>query len=303
MSPLGLDLSQSCWPSSPKALRSAIERVLAATAKRQFRYASLLREGYIRLLAIDVGTGEDQICTRLVTYPLESAPEYVALSYTWGDLNDTLEILCHGQQLSITRNLRAALSRLRDQCSCDCECLHVDGIDMGVRYLWVDAICINQSDVVEKTEQVRLMARIFNKASWAIGWLGEKESAAEEGIRLMKQLQDIFDLEVWRDPNTQSDKPAYHNLKAEDLIALGVPGGFEPAWDSLVSLWELKWFSRIWIVQELLCAQDFVFLYGNKFLSAVGLLRVARIFYNNLDLGSVFAARFRPIIPKRGPAR
>jgi hypothetical protein len=152
---------------------------------------------------------------------------------------------------------------------------------MGTRYLWVDAICINQLDMVEKTEQVRLMAHIYNQALLVIGWLGEKECATEEGLKLMKRLQDTLDLRVWKDSDTKSEKREYWDVNIEDLLAHGLPDTIEPAWDSLVSLWELKWFSRIWVVQEILSAQDFVFLYGDEYLSGIDLLRVGLMFFNN----------------------
>jgi hypothetical protein len=130
MESLGLHLSRHCWPSSPEILRSAVEKALVVTAGKQFRYTSLLQEGHIRLLAVDIGSGNDQICTRLVTYPLDVTPDYIALSCTWGDPDDTCRVLCHGQQLSITRNLQAALWRLRDMLSSVRKWFHVNGIDM-----------------------------------------------------------------------------------------------------------------------------------------------------------------------------
>jgi hypothetical protein len=94
----------------------------------------------------------------------------------------------------------------------------------------------NQFDVVEKTEQVTLKAHIYNQASWVIDWLGEKESVAEEGLLLMKQLQSIFELRVWRDSETQSEKVVYQDLRGEDLLALGVWDRFESAWFCWISL-------------------------------------------------------------------
>ena len=62
--PLGLHSSQHCWPSSPEILISAIEKALAAMARKQFRYTSLLQEGYIRLLALEVGSGDNLYLSR-----------------------------------------------------------------------------------------------------------------------------------------------------------------------------------------------------------------------------------------------
>ncbi|KAH8591241.1 heterokaryon incompatibility protein-domain-containing protein, partial [Bisporella sp. PMI_857] len=77
-------------------------------------------------------------------------PKYEALSYTWGS-----EIVRHGvsidmKDFKIGQNLFDALRHLRDP-------LHS-------RTLWVDAICINQSDVHEKNHQIGIMPFIYMRA-------------------------------------------------------------------------------------------------------------------------------------------
>ena len=87
----------------------------------------------------------------------------------------------------------------------------------------------NQLDMVEKTEQVSLMAHIYSQALWVIGWLGEKESATEEGLKLMKRLQDTFDLRVWKDSDPKREKREYWGVNFEDLLAHGLPDTIELA--------------------------------------------------------------------------
>lgn len=87
------------------------------------------------------------ICGLLETARLDDVPKYMALSYMWGDENDTLPISLAGTEVQTTRNLVHAL-------------LHIQG-DTEVVTLWVDAICINQKDAAEKTAQVLQMRRIY----------------------------------------------------------------------------------------------------------------------------------------------
>lgn len=94
-----------------------------------------------------------EISTELVFYPLDSAPDFVALSYVWGDSHDTYRIRCQGQQLFVTRNLRDTLWRIKESIPHNPEECYVKGIDADTMYLWVDAVCINQVDVAEKTRQ------------------------------------------------------------------------------------------------------------------------------------------------------
>ncbi|KAH6666810.1 heterokaryon incompatibility protein-domain-containing protein, partial [Halenospora varia] len=83
---------------------------------------------------------------------------YEALSYAWGDPTPVCSIHCNGVDIGIAHELATALEYLRPQ--------------TGKRYLWVDALCINQGDLSEKARQVKNMLRIFEKADSIIAWLG-----------------------------------------------------------------------------------------------------------------------------------
>ncbi|KAF2423735.1 heterokaryon incompatibility, partial [Tothia fuscella] len=85
--------------------------------------------------------------------------EYDALSYTWGTEDKTETILCNGVELPITANLFQALRMLRPSAK-------------ERRYLWVDAICINQADESEKSDQVWNMLHIYQTARKVMAWLG-----------------------------------------------------------------------------------------------------------------------------------
>lgn len=91
--------------------------------------------------------------------------EFAALSYTWGDANDTLLITIGGCSFQATRNLIAALHRLQE--------------DQKTVTLWIDAICIQQSNNDEKSWQIQLMKDIYEKATTTVVWLGEDPESAE----------------------------------------------------------------------------------------------------------------------------
>jgi hypothetical protein len=84
--------------------------------------------------------------------------EYDVLSYTWEAQQCSQHIFCNDALLPVTDNLFEALMALR----------HIHG-DL---YLWVDAICINQNDPVEKATQVRNMLMIYQKATKVCGLAG-----------------------------------------------------------------------------------------------------------------------------------
>jgi hypothetical protein len=89
---------------------------------------------------------------------------YEALSYAWGDVTPVMAILLEGQSVLITKNLHSALSDLRYK---DKE-----------HTLWTDALCINQSDLAERTHQVSLMSSVYGRAAIVVIWLGMLGTAA-----------------------------------------------------------------------------------------------------------------------------
>ncbi|KAF2791852.1 HET-domain-containing protein, partial [Melanomma pulvis-pyrius CBS 109.77] len=115
-----------------------------------------------RLIYLHPGGFNDCIyCTIYHANILEKQPqtEYTALSYVWGDATQTQSIQLGYHQLpTITTNLERALRHLRDRTS--------------ERILWVDAICINQSDWEERLSQVEQMSSVYEKAVEVRIWLG-----------------------------------------------------------------------------------------------------------------------------------
>jgi len=92
----------------------------------------------------------DTICCTSETHNLEDAPDHKALSYCWGIKEETVAIKLQMNDWQITTNLYAALKTIRQE-------------DKSVM-LWMDAICINQDDIIEKNHQIRLIGEIFESA-------------------------------------------------------------------------------------------------------------------------------------------
>src|SRR5438034_6605365 len=108
--------------------------MMAACAK--YTYEPLnSADNEIRLITLRAGdTGHTIVCS-LSHFPLHDAPSYRALSYTWGNTADIRSILLNGQKVSVTANLEDAL-RAMQQVTED-------------SYFWIDALCINQDDLLE----------------------------------------------------------------------------------------------------------------------------------------------------------
>lgn len=88
----------------------------------------------------------------------QNRPKYEALSYVWGSPKGDRPILCESKEIFITENCEAALRQLRHQ--------------YRRRLLWIDAICIDQSHVPERNQQVEMMRFIYREADHVRVWLG-----------------------------------------------------------------------------------------------------------------------------------
>lgn len=109
---------------------------------------------------------ESDIHCELFTVSLDSGPYYNALSYVWGYAGDTSTIILNEHPFTITKNLKAALRSLRSP-------YH------EVR-IWVDAVCINQGDDMERTHQVELMCDIYRSTKRTFVWLGDLERSSTD---------------------------------------------------------------------------------------------------------------------------
>ena len=194
-------------------------------------YRPLLGSTAIRLLALKPGPPGSLIQCSLLYFDRmsQSLPAYEAISYAWGVPSDTLEISCHGHVVQITRSLCAMLERIRcpDQ----------------VRYVWADALCINQKDPQELSQQVSIMRDIYRSAHRVLVWLGhDLQLKAHEAFALCCTI-----VERWRIP---PDKPIVDGFaEYTGMISTANEGELDrfpsvsaKVWDALALLFNLPWF-------------------------------------------------------------
>ncbi|GKZ18502.1 hypothetical protein AbraIFM66951_003382 [Aspergillus brasiliensis] len=112
----------------------------------------------------------------LEVVPLDEAPDFEALSYTWGDVTVTADITVADCIVGIPTNLEACLRALRHPTQ--------------ERVCWIDYLCINQKDITgEKERQILLMGQIYTSASRVIAWLGESNPDIEEAVAYFNARQ------------------------------------------------------------------------------------------------------------------
>jgi hypothetical protein len=139
-----------------------------------YRYDALNAElGEIRLLKLLPGEFSSEIHLQLITQPLTETVQlrYDALSYTWGSTQTSALVFVGENTLDITQSLAEALPYLR----------YPD----KSRVLWIDAMCINQRDIVERSQQVKRMAMIYSKAERVVVWLGLESNDTPSRIGML----------------------------------------------------------------------------------------------------------------------
>ena len=123
----------------------------------------------------------------LLSSYVESKIPYTTLSYAWGptyedDSHLSDFIVCEGRRLKVTPNLKQALTRIRKlESNLSSERQAKGSMDPAesspatYHVIWIDSLCINQADLVERSEQVRMMGYIFGRSSSLLIWLGEPD--------------------------------------------------------------------------------------------------------------------------------
>jgi hypothetical protein len=162
---------------------------------------------------------------------------YHALSYTWGDITKERPLVkLNGTEVHITANLESALRNLRAR---------------AVTPLWVDAICINQSDNVERSAQVCLMSKIYESAFMVIIWLGEARATTALAINFLKT-------------HITRDFSSMPQLSITDQLArTRLNPEYAAAWDAIgQDLLKRGWWMRMWVIQEVVLSRRTIVLCG-----------------------------------------
>ncbi|KAH6681304.1 heterokaryon incompatibility protein-domain-containing protein [Halenospora varia] len=198
----------------------------------------------IRLLYIDTNSISNGLECRLARFSLDDDRPYVALSYAWndttltceGDVPDVIFIQLNGQRFEVGHNLATALNYFYK---------HLP------KWLWIDAICINQNDIDERSEQVLRMGSIYAKAQSVLVWLGREHHNSNRAVKLIETVATF-------DDTVHASDWILSSLKDQTQIS---------AWVSVHHLFERSWWTRVWIRQEAALAQSVEMVVGDRKLS------------------------------------
>lgn len=239
-----------------------------------------LHDSEIRIVEILPGRWDDTVSCRLQHVQLRGVndPQYAALSYAWGDPTDTVDIVLNGFVHPVTRTLFTALRRLRHS---DIEASLEDGankqshglsdsalvdnsnisgvargrtslspslqLKLSRLRLWVDALCINQTDMHEKARQIPRMREIYGYAMQVLAWLGEN---IPEDDSLLLRATDYHSIRAMSGLSGRlyGNKLRLHLLREEGCV------------QAVERLLQRPWFTRVWVIQEVTLPQHEVVL-------------------------------------------
>jgi Heterokaryon incompatibility protein (HET) len=211
-----------------------------------YEYKALEHNRQIRLINLLPQNGSCQLQCSVEIVDLDNEPPFTALSYTHGppivrdeddqrryDSLDPVPLVCDGKELLIKPNLASALKRF-DQLG-------------KYGYYWIDAVCIDLENKVERPSQVRMMGDIYATAKIVLIWLGEEDQHSKVTVALMK-------------------KPL-----PEPRDVLAVNEILKDTCESVEDFLHRSYFHRVWTFQEALLAKHIDVLCGETEISWKGL--------------------------------
>lgn len=208
-------------------------------------YAPLTTDHEIRLVHLLPGDEADNLVCEIKHVCLHDTLDYECLSYRWGHDKADAIIIGRDACLELNENLLNALRFLRQPDT--------------ARVLWADQICINQGDNEEKTKQVELMGEIYQSASRVIAWLGLADDKTQSTFEFLRSLyhsaRNNYIREMARNKELGAPDAPFDNKKLLEEL-LNEYSTFLPQWKDVQSFLEKEWFSRIWIVQEIVLAKQ-----------------------------------------------
>ncbi|PSN64780.1 HET-domain-containing protein [Corynespora cassiicola Philippines] len=214
-----------------------------------------LTKRQIRLAKISRQDPKSPIRCDLEIFDLESTPLYIALSYIWGKETPTESLLVNGRSFEIRENLYNFISHFCKGFQ-DCTRIRYNNFARFTMskateiYFWIDQICIDQTNIRERNHQVQQMSHIYSNATCVLSWLGCDQ-------------QYVDAVHKFRDTG---------NLRELELLLSN------------------RYFTRLWVVQEILLAKDLQFACGDIMLPLKRLL--ATFCSLHLKNTSLTAARF-----------
>jgi len=227
--------------------------------KSRYTFSRLTGQEF-RLLIVEPAADHNDALKCRMTTSSHFSGSYDAISWSWGDPREREErasLLIDGSLFDIPGRLHTALLALRSKAD--------------ERAFWVDAVCIDMTNLEEHNHQVLLMRKIFEGAAGVSVWLGEGDETSGEAMAFIRRV-----------------------CKARDLDDVIRGDRYKQSWASLMALMLRPWFLRCWVFQEIAVARRATVVCGADsvdwadFEACVSLLeKRGRIYTDTLQVGAI----------------
>lgn len=165
----------------------------------------------------------------MIKRDLNMAPGYIALSYAWGDVCDMTILRVNDRDVKVSFSLYGALQAISHSKA------HLEDV-----MVWADALCIDQSNLEERSQQVRVMTSIYRKAQSVAIWLGPRQNGDELAQKLLHRL-----------------------FYSGDRALQKLQGASQETLFAVASLFSRPYWSRLWVMQEIYNARNVLVYYGD----------------------------------------
>ncbi|CAG9954361.1 unnamed protein product [Clonostachys rosea f. rosea IK726] len=289
------------WTNIIKECRIDIEykpavgvvRVPSLVTAQEYHYSKPLDPEVkeIRLLVVQPAEEvDDELELSWLSASLTEDLNFSALSYCWGDSTQTVDVNIsvadqhgtHKRPFRAGRTVVAAIRRLRSK--------------EESLMIWIDAICVNQADPIERSQQVALMREIYSFADKVHIWLGEDRSIVNTALRLVRNISN-YNSRACPGGDACQCTGTRHSIElklVDDLVERKQKAGEFVSWQRMDEVFDIfrhyfspdevdwaggqhgmhlqimmsalfshPWFTRVWVVQEATLARQ-AFLYSSE---------------------------------------
>lgn len=242
-------------------LRQSSHKTESHGKRASYQYRALERKDHIRVLELHPGSPGDILCFDLTHVQLGFNASFEALSYEWRDKHGSVPVQCDDKQILITPNCKAAMETLR--------------LRSKPRYLWIDAICINQKDDQERNQQVAIMGDIFCAADKVLMWLGEETETTQEAFEAIPAMAEAHRMILKKEGMLSSRSKIEGDPieLIEDLLLV------EEIFEGFMDLVTRPYWTRAWIFPEIIIGSSKgIAMCGSQSCSQVMMLNALRAF-------------------------
>lgn len=187
-------------------------------------------------------------------------PRFEAISYCWGKGTDKRTMLLNGVPFNVPASAVTALQDVR--------------FEHDRRFIWIDAICINQNDITERQDQILLMRDVYSCGERTIIWLGVEDNLTSHAMDMLSRIEraNVTDSEAVSSRGEENDsREALEPIVAPDNLSV----------ETLLPVFCRPWFARVWVYQEILSSQECCVLIGRHEVNWIALECAAALYIYN----------------------